>query len=153
MTKEGWQVFQTYDCKCGMGKKCLIVQRKLEKAKLLDKDYYRTPCSKLRYWRKLSWIYYCQARVPALTYWMAKHLREKLKSHRESQKGTRADAIIQRHPPTTTTTTITLQNWYIGYLLTTSLSIRSNQSIYSDLSRYYNISRYFSLSRHSSMFG
>ena len=44
---------------------------------------------------------YCQARVPGLTYWMVKHLREKLKSHRESQKGTRADAIIQIHPPTT----------------------------------------------------
>ena len=42
---------------------------------------------------------YCQARVPGL-----KHLREKLKSQRESQKGTRADAIIQmhhhHHPPT-----------------------------------------------------
>ena len=35
---------------------------------------------------------------------MVKHLREKLKSHRESQKGTRADAIIQIHPPTTTIT-------------------------------------------------
>ena len=35
---------------------------------------------------------------------MVKHLREKLKSHRESQKGTRADAIIQTHPPTTTIT-------------------------------------------------
>ena len=32
---------------------------------------------------------------------MIKHLREKLKSHRESQKGTRADTIIQTHPPTT----------------------------------------------------
>ena len=46
---------------------------------------------------------YCQARVPSLTYWMVKHLGEKLKSHRESQKWTRADAIIQIHPPTTTT--------------------------------------------------
>ena len=34
---------------------------------------------------------------------MVKHLREKLKSHRESQKGTRADSIIQIHPPTTIT--------------------------------------------------
>ena len=55
-------------------------------------------------------IFYCQARVPGLTYRMVKHLREKLISHRESQKGTRADAIIQIHPPTTTT--ITFQtNW------------------------------------------
>ena len=35
---------------------------------------------------------------------MVKNLREKLKSHRESQKGTRADFIIQIHPPTTTIT-------------------------------------------------
>ena len=46
----------------------------------------------------------CQAREPGLIYQMAKHLREKLreklKSHRESQKGTRADAILQI-PPTT----------------------------------------------------
>ena len=44
---------------------------------------------------------YCQTRVPGLTYRMrmVKHLTEKLKSHRESQKGTRADAIIQIHPP------------------------------------------------------
>ena len=34
---------------------------------------------------------------------MVKHLGEKLKSHRECQKGTKADAIIQIHPPTTTT--------------------------------------------------
>ena len=41
---------------------------------------------------------------------MVKHLREKLKSHRESQKGTRADAIIQIHPPNhQPTTTITFQ--------------------------------------------
>ena len=32
---------------------------------------------------------------------MVKHLREKLKTHSESQKGTRADAIIQIHPPPT----------------------------------------------------
>ena len=31
---------------------------------------------------------------------MVKLLREKLKSHRESQKGTRADTIIQTHPTT-----------------------------------------------------
>ena len=44
---------------------------------------------------------YCQAQVPGLTYWKVKHLREKLKSHKESQKGTKADAIIQiHHPPT-----------------------------------------------------
>ena len=40
---------------------------------------------------------------------MVKHLREKLKSHRESQKGTRADAIIQIHPPPPPPTTITFQ--------------------------------------------
>ena len=34
---------------------------------------------------------------------MVMSLREKLKSHRESQKGTRADAIIQIHPPPQTT--------------------------------------------------
>ena len=34
---------------------------------------------------------------------MVQHLGEKIKSHRESQKGTRADAIIQLPPPTTTT--------------------------------------------------
>ena len=34
---------------------------------------------------------------------MVKHLGVKLKSHRESQKQTRADAIIQIHPPTTIT--------------------------------------------------
>ena len=32
---------------------------------------------------------------------MVKHLREKLKCHRESQKGTRADAIIKIHQPPT----------------------------------------------------
>ena len=47
-----------------------------------------------------KWKYY-QAWVPGLTYLMVKHFREKLKSHRESQKGTRADAIIKiHHPPT-----------------------------------------------------
>ena len=34
---------------------------------------------------------------------MVKHLGVKLKSHRESQKGTRSDAIIKIHPPTTIT--------------------------------------------------
>ena len=34
----------------------------------------------------------CQARVPGL-----KHLRDKLKSQRESQKGAKADFIIQTH--------------------------------------------------------
>ena len=38
---------------------------------------------------------------------------EKLKSLRESQKGTRADAIIQIHPPTTT---ITFQTNWIVYM-------------------------------------
>ena len=33
---------------------------------------------------------------------MVKHLREKLKTQKESQKGTRADAIIQMHHPPTT---------------------------------------------------
>ena len=42
---------------------------------------------------------YCQARGPGLTYCMVKHLKEKLKTHSESQKGTRADAIIQIHHP------------------------------------------------------
>ena len=38
--------------------------------------------------------YNCQARVPGLTYKMVKHLRKKLKSQRETQKGTRADFLI-----------------------------------------------------------
>ena len=39
--------------------------------------------------------------VPGPTDWMVKHLREKLKTHRESQKRTRADSIIQMHHPPT----------------------------------------------------
>ena len=41
----------------------------------------------------------CQTWVPGLTDWMVRNLREKLKYHRESQKGTRVDAIIQIPPP------------------------------------------------------
>ena len=39
--------------------------------------------------------------VPGLTNWMQNDQKSqsKLKSHRESQKGTRADSIIQTHPP------------------------------------------------------
>ena len=50
-------------------------------------------------WKMKKTSLYCQARVPGLTYRMVKHFREKLKSHRESQKGTRADTIIQIHHP------------------------------------------------------
>ena len=46
-------------------------------------------------------LFYYKARVPDLTYWMVKHLREKLNTQKESQKGTRADAIIQMHHPPT----------------------------------------------------
>ena len=42
---------------------------------------------------------YCQARVPGLADLMVRNVREKLKSNRESLKGTRDDAIIQIHPP------------------------------------------------------
>ena len=47
----------------------------------LELHYCRTGCLKL-----FKFLFNCQARVPGL-----KHLREKLKSQRESQKGTRAD--------------------------------------------------------------
>ena len=42
---------------------------------------------------------YCQARVPGLADLMVRNVRVKLKSNRESLKGTRDDAIIQIHPP------------------------------------------------------
>ena len=104
----------------------------------------------------------CQARVPGLTDWMDRDLRVKLKSQRETQKGTRADAIIQIHPPTTTTTTITFQssrvsmsfNIYCLVFLSglTLLCIQKlSLSRHFSQSKHFSLIRHFSLSRHSSL--
>ena len=42
-----------------------------------------------------------QAQVQGITDLMFKDLREKLKTHKESQKGSRADTIILMHRPPT----------------------------------------------------
>ena len=47
--------------------------------------------------------------LDGLTYRMVRDLREKLKSHRESLKWTRVDAIIQIPPPPPPQLTITFQ--------------------------------------------
>ena len=60
---------------------------------------------------------------------MVKHLGEKLKSHRESQKGTRADAIIQIHPPTTTITFQTNCIVSMSQNSTTHQSVKTFQSV------------------------